>query len=227
MLRSASRARTAASATGRPRRDFAAEPPGVDLRLDAKPRVQVVIGARAMRAISEETVALSRDFGVESGGWIFGRVAFRWDTRVEVSFVTGPGAKAKHAPDWCALDYELCSSANASSTTRGLTPAISVNGTHTRAAGCTDPQTVTCAPGRSAGSLSTRSRASAANDGSCRAISACLSGRARARAAGQRTAAADGVDRPGRAWSCRLRASHCREEVLKGRRSWLCRASYD
>ena len=162
MLRSASRARTAASATGRPRRDFAAERPGVDLRLDSTPRVQVVIGARAMRAISEETVALSRDFGVESGGWIFGRVAFRWDTRVEVSFVTGPGAKAKHAPDWCELDYELCSSANASSTTRGLTPAISVNGTHTRAAGCTDPQTVTCAPGRSAGSLSTRSRASAA-----------------------------------------------------------------
>ena len=147
MLGSASQAATAAPATAGPRRDFAAERPGVDLRLDATPRVQVVIGRRAMGAIGEETVALSRDRGVESGGWLFGMGAFRWDRRIEVSFVTGPGAKAKHAPDWCALDYELCSSANASSTTRGLTPAISVNGTHTRAAGFTDPQTVTCAPG--------------------------------------------------------------------------------
>ena len=107
MLRSASRARTAASATGRPRRDFAAERPGVDLRLDSTPRVQVVIGARAMRAIGEETVALSRDRGVESGGWIFGTGAFRWDRRIEVSFVTGPGPRSRHAPDWCELDYDL------------------------------------------------------------------------------------------------------------------------
>jgi hypothetical protein len=107
MLGSASQAATAAPATAGPRRDFAAERPGVDLRLDATPRVQVVIGRSAMRAIGEETVALSRDCGVESGGWMFGTGAFRWDRRVEVSFVTGPGAKAKHAPDWCELDYEL------------------------------------------------------------------------------------------------------------------------
>jgi hypothetical protein len=185
MLGSASQAATAAPATAGPRRDFAAERPGVDLRLDATPRVQVVIGRRAMGAIGEETVALSRDRGVESGGWLFGMGAFRWDRRIEVSFVTGPGAKAKHAPGWCELDYDLLLQRQRELDQAGLTPAISVNGTHTRAAGFTDPQTVTCAPGRGAGFLSARSRGSAANDGSCRAISACLSGRARARAAGQ------------------------------------------
>jgi hypothetical protein len=107
MLRSASQANRAATAAVRPRRDFASERPGVDLRLDATPRVQVVIGARAMRAIGEETVALSRDRGVESGGWIFGTGAFRWDKRIEVSFVTGPGPTSKHTPDWCELDYDL------------------------------------------------------------------------------------------------------------------------
>jgi hypothetical protein len=91
----------------RPRRDFAAERPGVELRVDATPRVQVVIGARAMCAISEETLALSRDCGVESGGWLFGTGAFRWHRRIEVSFVTGPGAKATHAADWLELDYDL------------------------------------------------------------------------------------------------------------------------
>ena len=38
MLESASRATTAAPATVRPRRDFAAERAGVDLRVDATPR---------------------------------------------------------------------------------------------------------------------------------------------------------------------------------------------
>jgi hypothetical protein len=107
MPRSASQTTTAAPATVRPRRDFAAERPGVALRLDKAPRVQVVIGTRAMRAIGEETVALSRDRGVESGGWIFGTGAFRWDRRVEISLATGPGAKAKHAAGWCKLDYDL------------------------------------------------------------------------------------------------------------------------
>jgi hypothetical protein len=107
MRKSVSQSTTAAPARVRPRRDFAAERPGVDLRLDATPRVQVVIGARAMRAIGEETLALSRDFRVESGGWIFGTGAFRWDRRIEVSFVTGPGATSKHASDWCELDYDL------------------------------------------------------------------------------------------------------------------------
>jgi hypothetical protein len=97
---------TAAPGTVCPRRDLVAERP-VDLRLDATPLVQVVIGASAMRAISEETLALSRDCGVESGGWIFGTGAFRWDRRIEVSFVTGPGAKSKHASGWCELDYDL------------------------------------------------------------------------------------------------------------------------
>jgi len=60
-----------------------------------------------MRAIGEETLALSRDCGVESGGSIFGTGAFRWDRTIEVSFVTGPGAKAKHASDWVELDYDL------------------------------------------------------------------------------------------------------------------------
>jgi hypothetical protein len=107
MLRSDSWAMTAAPATVRPRRDFAAERPGVDLRLDATPRVQVVIGARAMRMIGEETLALSRDCGVESGGWIFGTGCFSWDRRIEISIATGPGANSKHAPRWCELDYDL------------------------------------------------------------------------------------------------------------------------
>jgi hypothetical protein len=60
MRRSASLSSKAAPATLRRRQDFAAERPGVDLRLDATPRVQVVIGASAMRAISEETLGPQR-----------------------------------------------------------------------------------------------------------------------------------------------------------------------
>jgi len=107
MSRSVGQATTPTRANVRSRRDFAAERPGVDLRLDVTPRVQVVIGARAMRAIGEETVALSRDRGVESGGWMFGTGAFRWDRRIEVSIASGPGARSRHAPDWCELDYDL------------------------------------------------------------------------------------------------------------------------
>jgi hypothetical protein len=79
----------------------------VDLRLDTTPRVQVVIGARAMHAISEETLALTRDRGVESGGWMFGTGAFRWDRRIEITSATGPGVTSRHAPDWCELDYDV------------------------------------------------------------------------------------------------------------------------
>ena len=227
MLGSASQAATAAPATAGPRRDFAAERPGVDLRLDATPRVQVVIGRSAMRAIGEETVALSRDCGVESGGWMFGTGAFRWDRRVEVSFVTGPGAKAKHAPDWCELDYELLLERQRELDQAG-TDAGYLGEWHTHPSGGVHrPSDGDLRAWKKRWQLVDQEPRLGRNDGSCRAISACLSGRARARAAGQRTAAADGVDRPGRAWSCRLRASHCREEVLKGRRSWLCRASYD
>src|SRR6516165_8059022 len=106
MMTSTGRASMAATATGRPRRDFAPERPGVDLRLDATPRVQVVIGARAMRVIADETRSVTRDHGLEVGGWLFGRGHHCWDKVVEVSL----------APK------------------RGLTSVISANGTHTRTA---------------------------------------------------------------------------------------------
>jgi hypothetical protein len=96
-----------APATVDPRRDFASERPGVALRLDATPQVQVVIGARAMRAISEETRAFSRDHGLETGGWLFGEGVHSWNNAVEVSFATGPGARSRHGQDWCELDYDL------------------------------------------------------------------------------------------------------------------------
>jgi len=97
----------AASATVRPRRDFAAERPGVALRLDATPRVQVVIGARAMRVITDETRSVTRDRGLEVGGWLFGRGHHSWNEVVEVLLATGPGARSRHARDWCELDYDL------------------------------------------------------------------------------------------------------------------------
>ena len=100
MLGSASHWTMAAPATVRPRRDFAA-------RLDAAPRVQVVIGARAMRAIADETGVFSRDHGLETGGSLFGRGVHSWNKVVEVSLATGPGARSRHAPGWCELDYDL------------------------------------------------------------------------------------------------------------------------
>jgi hypothetical protein len=94
-------------ASVRPRRDFAAERPGVDLRLDATPRVRVVISASAMRLIADETQHVTRDHGLETGGWLFGRGTYSWDKAVEVSLATGPGARSRHAPGWCELDYDL------------------------------------------------------------------------------------------------------------------------
>jgi len=107
MLKSASQATTTAPAAVRPRRDFVAERRGVDLRVDAMPRIQVVIGARAMRVIADETRSVTRDHGLEVGGWLFGRGHYCWNKVVEVSLATGPGARSRHAPGWCELDYDL------------------------------------------------------------------------------------------------------------------------
>jgi hypothetical protein len=38
---------------------------------------------------------------------LFGRGHHCWDKVVEVSLATGPGARSRHAPDWCELDYDL------------------------------------------------------------------------------------------------------------------------
>src|SRR5262249_37176228 len=152
--------------------------------------------------------ALSRDCGVESGGWVFGSGAFPWDRRIEVSFVTGPGAKAKHAPDWLELDYDLLLARQrerrvAHTPKRFGSPAFDGRLARLEAA---------LAAGRSGVVLGPKAAVHAALSRPSR-----RAGRGLVRLVGL-AAAADGVDRPaGRSWSCRLRAGRYREDALGDR----------